>query len=174
MQAASSPVRKKTKKRQSSRLRQGHSANDTLKQLQRWNASMQSAPGSPVIAPLESPAREVESTDEMAQQEARDLMLAYARQASCIHKCMVNVTAVLWCQAIAQSFTSGQHEEGTKALLKDIVALNPETTWQKILRGRDFDERGQLVEWRIRWLHILYVLNGMPIVLNSMYICAER
>merc|ERR1712086_1158608 len=83
MQAASSPVRKKTKKRQSIRLREGNSANDTLQQLQRWNASMQFSPRSSGIAqaPLDSTARQLEGTNQLPQQDARDQMLAYARQA---------------------------------------------------------------------------------------------
>merc|ERR1711865_1215329 len=52
-------------------------------------------------------------------------------------------------QAIAQLFGAGQHREATEILVEHIMLVSPGADKEKMLEGREFDERGELVEWNL-------------------------
>merc|ERR1711865_726177 len=50
-------------------------------------------------------------------------------------------------RAITQLFAAGQHREATEILVEHIMLVSPGADKKKMLKGRKFDERGELVEW---------------------------
>merc|ERR1711865_1303761 len=56
--------------------------------------------------------------------------------------------------AIAQLFSDGQHREATEILVEHIMVVSPGADREKMLKGRKFDERGELVHWKLSFCKI--------------------
>merc|ERR1711865_1176100 len=56
--------------------------------------------------------------------------------------------------AIAQLFSDGQHREATEILVEHTMLISPGADREKMLEGRKFDERGELVHWNLSFCKI--------------------
>ena len=53
-----------------------------------------------------------------------------------------------------QLFGDGRHREATEILVEHIMLVSPGADREKMLKGRQFDERGELVDWDLSYCKI--------------------
>merc|ERR1719162_981235 len=57
-------------------------------------------------------------------------------------------------RAMAQLFGAGRHCEATEILVEHIMLVSPGADREKMLNGRTFDERGELMDWMLSYCKI--------------------